>query len=254
MDSRADGLRASLRAELGPDADAWEPVVALAPGTVEAALPWLSGPGARGALSARDRALVLVAVDSCSTHRDESAVRAHVRSALEAGATADQVLEAAELASVVGMHSLTFGLPLLDDELRAQGGDQAVQGDTDRVAALRREFIDESQYWERFEQHLGGFTDAVLRLDPSMFEAFMAFTSRAWRDGSLEPKLKELIYVALDVVAEHQYEPGLRIHLHNAMAFGATADEVLEVMELVSLQGFQALTLTARILTEELDR
>ena len=50
----------------------------------------------------------------------------------------------------------------------------------------------------------------------------------------LEPKVKELIYTAFDASATHMYVPGLRQHIENALGYGATPAEVMEVFELAS--------------------
>lgn len=249
VDPGAGDLPGALRAVLGHGAGEWDPVIRVAPATARAALPWLARPGARGALTPRDRALVLLAVDASSTHRDERSVLAHVADALDAGATSQDVMEIAELASIVGMHTFTFGMPIVREVAAEVAGADAVAGDAERIAALRESRL-AGRYWEEFDAELGAFTEAMLHLDPDMLEAYLDYTQRSWREGSLEPWLKELVYVALDVVAEHQYAPGVRLHARNALRFGATVDQLVEVLELVSRQGFQALALTARALEE----
>jgi alkylhydroperoxidase/carboxymuconolactone decarboxylase family protein YurZ len=239
----------ALRAAVGHDAAAWAPVSRVAPATVAAVLPWLGRPRARGALTDRERALVRLAVDASSTHRDEASVRAHVADALDAGAAPGEIIEIAELASIVGMHTFTFGMPLALEAIREVVGEDAVRGDAERVAALREARLN-GRYWDEFDGELGEFTEAMLALDPDMLEIYLDYTTRSWREGTLEPWFKELVYVALDVVAEHQYAPGARLHMRNALRFGATPDQLLEVLEVVSLQGFQAVTLTARALED----
>jgi alkylhydroperoxidase/carboxymuconolactone decarboxylase family protein YurZ len=248
-DVEGDDLLSQLRGELGHAAEDWEPLVRLAPDTVRAALPWLAQPRHRGALEPHQRALILLAVDASSTHRDERSVRAHVADALAAGASEADILEVGELASIVGMHTFTFGITLVDQVVTEVEGPEAVVGDPERVLSLRAERLG-GRYWGEFDEELGDFTDAMLRLEPDMFEAYLDYTSRSWQQGSLPPWFKELVYVALDVVAEHQYAPGARLHMRSALRFGAKPGQLLEVLELVSRQGFQALTLTARALDE----
>ena len=61
-----------------------------------------------------------------------------------------------------------------------------------------------------------------------------------WLHGSLEPKLRELIYIAIDVSTTHLYERGTRVHLRNAIQYGATFNELLDVMVVTSLLGLQS--------------
>ena len=70
----------------------------------------------------------------------------------------------------------------------------------------------------------------------------------------LEPKVKELIYTAFDASATHLYVPGLRQHIRNALALGATTDEVMEVFEIASVIGIHTCTMGVPILVEELER
>ena len=73
-----------------------------------------------------------------------------------------------------------------------------------------------------------------------------------WRSGPLEPKVKELIYIAFDTAATHLYTKGLKAHIENAIGYGATAGEILEVMEIASVLGIHGVTTAAPILAEEL--
>ena len=70
----------------------------------------------------------------------------------------------------------------------------------------------------------------------------------------LEPKVKELIYTAFDASATHLYVPGLRQHVKNALAYGATAEEIMEVFEIASVIGIHTCTMGVPILIDELER
>ncbi|MEU7816918.1 carboxymuconolactone decarboxylase family protein [Pseudonocardia sp. NPDC049154] len=69
-----------------------------------------------------------------------------------------------------------------------------------------------------------------------------------WKTGTLEPKVKEMIYIAFDAAATHLYVPGLKLHLRNAVRLGATQDELMEVLSIVSVIGIHAATTAAPIL------
>ena len=57
--------------------------------------------------------------------------------------------------------------------------------------------------------------------------------------------MRELIYTAFDASATHMFEPGLRQHIRNALALGATREELMEVLELASGIGVQAFGVAA---------
>jgi alkylhydroperoxidase/carboxymuconolactone decarboxylase family protein YurZ len=114
-------------------------------------------------------------------------------------------------------------------------------------ASLKEEFIRVRGYWNTV-------WDDLLRLDPAFFRAYLDLSAAPWRAGPLEPKVKELIYIALDASPTHLYEPGLRIHVRNALKLGATAAEILEVLELSTTIGIHACTVGLPILTDEIRR
>src|SRR5438105_4849569 len=110
---------------------------------------------------------------------------------------------------------------------------------------LRDAFIDKRGYWSPV-------WDGVLDLDPDFFESYLRFSAVPWENGVLEPKVKEFIYTAVDTAATHLYVKGLRQHIRNALDYGATCEEVMEVIEIASVLGIHAATVGVPILIEEL--
>ena len=91
----------------------------------------------------------------------------------------------------------------------------------------------------------------MLELDPEIFATYTDFSSVPWRTGTLSPKVRELVYIAFDTAATHLYVKGLKLHIENALGYGATPQEILEVMEIASVIGIHAVTTAAPILLEE---
>jgi alkylhydroperoxidase/carboxymuconolactone decarboxylase family protein YurZ len=116
---------------------------------------------------------------------------------------------------------------------------------TERQRSLKETFIADRGYW-------APFYDGLLTLDTDFFEIFLNFSAHPWRTGSLEPKVKEFIYIAIDSATTHLNEPGLRVHLRNALKHGATREEIMEVYELVAVLGMHTLTLGVPALLDEL--
>jgi len=117
----------------------------------------------------------------------------------------------------------------------------------EEVAALKDEFVQVRGYWNRV-------WDDMLQFSPEFFKAYLDLSATPWRSGTLAPQVKELIYIALDASPTHLYEPGLRIHIRNALKLGATAAEIFEVFELATTLGIHACTVGLPILTDELRR
>jgi len=113
-----------------------------------------------------------------------------------------------------------------------------------RRRELREAFIAERGFWAPpFE--------AILEADPDFFAAYLEFSSVPARHGFLEPKVRELIYVAVDAATTHLHAEGTRAHIRAALRCGATQEEVMEVLELTSVLGIHTATMAVPILLEE---
>ena len=67
------------------------------------------------------RELLLLAIDASVTHLFQWGIRAHTVTALDAGATPGEVMEVLELTSVLGVHAIDVGVPLLTEVLVEEG-------------------------------------------------------------------------------------------------------------------------------------
>jgi alkylhydroperoxidase/carboxymuconolactone decarboxylase family protein YurZ len=201
-------------------------------------VPWRHGP-----LDPKVKHFILLAMDAAATHMYAPGCREHIRNALTLGATAEELMEVLELTSTLGIHACNTGVPILMEELEAVGRRPSREL-SERQERIKADFERHRGYWN-------SFWDDVLVLDPDFFEAYTQFSSVPWKSGPLEPKVKELIYTAFDVAATHLFEPGLRVHIRNALGYGATREEIMEVFELVSGIGVQACALGIPILLEE---
>jgi alkylhydroperoxidase/carboxymuconolactone decarboxylase family protein YurZ len=246
-DERRSQLREMWAEAHGAWSDGYDDLLALNPGFFERLLDLSAHPWRRGVLEPKIKELVLLAVDAAATHLYAPGVREHVQRALELGATPAEVMEVLELTSTMGIHACNVGVPILLEELEAAGQPLGSEPLTARQEEIKAEFVAKRGYWNTF-------WDGVLRLDAEFFAAYTAFSSWSWETGVLEPKIKELIYTAFDASATHMFEPGLRQHIRNALALGATKEEIMEVFELASVIGAQAWTVAGSPLQEALER
>ena len=207
------------------------------------AIPWQKGP-----LDPKIKEFMYIAIDVSTTHLYEPGLRIHIENALKYGATVEEINEVYQLTSVLGLHTFTMGMPVLLDELKKAGRDSEINRSyDDRQVALKEKFKENRGYW-------APFWDDLLCIDPDFFEAYLNFSSIPWQKGKLEPKVKEFIYIAIDVATTHLYEPGLRIHIQNALKYGATVQEIVEVYQLVSVLGMHTFTFGMPILLDELKK
>ncbi len=115
-----------------------------------------------------------------------------------------------------------------------------------RQRALKEAFTEARGYWSPV-------WDQVLALDPAFFEAYLNFSAVPWRHGVLEPKVSEFIYIAIDASTTHLHAEGTRTHMKNALRHGATQQEIMEVLQLISVLGIHSTTHGVPILLEELE-
>lgn len=98
----------------------WDQLRALDPEFMEAYLAFRSVPQRNGPLPQKYKELILVAINAATTHLYAPGVRRHMRNALNAGATREELLEAIQLTTVMGIHSCNLAIPILMEETGGQ--------------------------------------------------------------------------------------------------------------------------------------
>lgn len=225
---------------------ALEYLAAVAPDFFDAYVDLLAASTANGCLPPKTRAVIMIALTSTMTNLSAAALQEHIRQALAAGVERDEIVEVFQLVSALGLHSCTFGVPILVEELQQHDGADAPgwAGDPERQE-MKDKFIRLRGYWS-------DFWDNVLALSPRFFAAYLRFSTLPWVAGRLEPKVKELIYIAIDSNTTHLYEQGLRIHVRNALRHGATGPEIMEVLQLAATLGIRTFEVGMPLLSEEM--
>lgn len=89
--------------------------------------------------------------------------------------------------------------------------------------------------------------------DPDYMELYHNMAMHVFHEKKALPlKFKEIIAVCMDALTF--YERGFRAHVRNALAAGATEDEILEALELLTLLGVHYLSIHLPALTEEISK
>ncbi|WP_327249169.1 carboxymuconolactone decarboxylase family protein [Streptomyces sp. NBC_01320] len=94
--------------------------------------------------------------------------------------------------------------------------------------------------------------DQLHEWDPVWTEQFMKTATAPWENGILEPKVIEMLCIAVDAACTHMYFPGVRRHIRAALELGVTRDEILEVLKLTTVVGIHACNVGVPVLAEEL--
>ena len=247
-DQRRIGLKEKFIQERGYWNSFWGDVLADDPDYFEAYLNFSSVPWKHGTLAPKVKEFIYIAIDTSATHMFKLGLRIHVQNALKYGATREEIMDVLKLSSEIGIHSCTAGIPILLEEARRAGR---------AVPDLSAHSPRQAQSKARFIEKVGDWNDmwaGMLALSPEFFDAYVDLAAVPRRSDRLDAKTKELILLALSAATTNLYESGIRTHTRNALKHGATTDELLEVLELISVLGIHAFTLGMPVMTEELNR
>lgn len=103
----------------------WDPIAEVDPAWTERFMA-MAVPAMK-LLDAKTIELIAIAVDASCTHMYAPGVRRHIRGALAAGATKEEITAVLQLTSVLGIHTMSLGAPILLEELQAFDAAQAVR-------------------------------------------------------------------------------------------------------------------------------
>ncbi|MBT3494008.1 MAG: carboxymuconolactone decarboxylase family protein [Rhodospirillaceae bacterium] len=243
LNQRQQAIKDSFIENRGYWAKIMDQLLLLSPDYFEAYTELSSVPWKHGVLEPKVKEFMYIAADASTTHLYNAGTRIHMQNALRHGATVDELFEVLQLTASLGIHSCTVGVPILLEELEAAGmlGEEPLDA---LQIELKEAFTKNRGYW-------APFLDGLLRLSPEFFEAYLKISSVPWLTGPLEPKVKEFVYIAIDAATTHLYEPGLRQHIRNAIGHGASKEELMEVLELVTAIGVHTMTDSVPILVKE---
>jgi alkylhydroperoxidase/carboxymuconolactone decarboxylase family protein YurZ len=227
--------------ERGYWSDGLEQFLRLDPEYFDQYLAYSGHPWKDSELDAKTRAFVLLALHATPSNLDESGTRRYIGRALDAGATVDEILAVFELISPLGIHSVREAVPILAEEGGLPEPDEETAAEMKR---LREEFEAERGYWAEL-------WDQVMHLDHEYFEDVKETFSYPERNATLDPRVKEFVWVAIDITLTHIYEPGILKHVRTALEEGATHTELMEVFELASDYGVSTIEMATPILIEE---
>lgn len=107
---------------------AWDSLAELDAEWTEKFLGMATHPIRKGILEPKTFELIAIAVDASCTHLYAPGVRRHIRKALEVGASVEEILAVLQLTSILGIHSMALGAPILIEEAQKLAADGPVQG------------------------------------------------------------------------------------------------------------------------------
>lgn len=231
--SDSDLGKTSVAGEPG-DTGPWDPALATLrewdPGWAQTCVKMTANPWTAGVLPRKFIELVSVALNAACTNLNPDGTRRHIRAALAAGATREEILFVLKCGALMSIHSSSLGAPILLEEAKAAGVEPALKPAASTPACDAMRAVGQwNMAWESF-----------FELDPLWTDEFFAAAVPIYKSGVLRAK------------EPHMYSPGTRRHIKAALKAGATMEEVMEVLKLCVVQGVQACNLGVPILAEEL--
>ena len=194
------------------------------PAWTEQAVKMTTNPAADGVLRTKFIELVLIGLNASRTNLNPEGTRRHIRAAIAAGASRQEILFVLKCASVMSIHSGSFNSPILLQE--------ASMGGLEDFAALRRKRLEKvgnaTPGVEKMKAigHWSEEWDSLLFLDPVWTDEYMSMVTALYAESVFPPKEQELLLIAFDAAYVHIYGPGTRRHIKNAFkaAYGPEAD------------------------------
>jgi alkylhydroperoxidase/carboxymuconolactone decarboxylase family protein YurZ len=200
-----------------------------------------SNPWESGILPVKTIELICVGLCAACTNMQEGPTRRHIKAALQAGATKDEILMMLKMGAVMSIHSMSLGAPILLEEAKEAGITPAPKQASAPFCDKMREIGQWNTAWDPF-----------YNLDPLFTDQFMACGIGIYTSNLMPPKLIELMSLAFDASITHMYAPGTRRHIKGALKAGATIEEIMEVLKVCVAFGIEACRLGTHILAEEL--
>ena len=185
-----------------PEPGPWDPALAKLsewdPAWAATCVKMSMNPWVNGALAHKFIELVGVGLNAACTNLNPDGTRRHIRAALKAGATREEILFVLKCAAVMSIHSCSLGAPILLEEANAAGVKPATKGTASTPACDKMKAMGQwNTAWDPF-----------VELDPVWTDAFMATGGGIYASGVMSPKEVELLSIAFDASYTHMYAPG----------------------------------------------
>lgn len=247
-----DGLTADKRRSKERFVDAFggwheglEVLVQIDHGFVDAIREYAAYPSTGGPLEPKTASLVHVAVNAAPTLLYREGIRYHVGRAFDHGATLEELAEVVEIVYILGIHAITAGVPVLVEV----AGLPETFTDAERAEheRIKEEWTERRGFWSRARYER-------MVVDPGHFEAYLDASAYPWEHGVLDPKVRELIYVAIDGSPTHLFESGLRLHVEQALEQGATRAEVVQALQIAGSIGLHSIREAMPLIADEARR
>jgi alkylhydroperoxidase/carboxymuconolactone decarboxylase family protein YurZ len=112
---------------------------------------------------------------------------------------------------------------------------------------------DQRRIREEFERRRGYWADdwqMILELAPEVMEAYTDLSAYPGEHGTLDAKTREFMYITTTAVVTHIHPLGIHNHGRQALAAGATPQELVTLLALVAGIGVRGYLMTTEVLEQ----
>jgi alkylhydroperoxidase/carboxymuconolactone decarboxylase family protein YurZ len=205
---------------------------------IGAAVRMFSRPWESAALSPKERALVLLSLDASPSQLEPAWLPRRIANARAEGVTDREIVAVLHLTTLMGCHTISVAAPILHEVLLERGDIDSDSPLTSQQEEIVRSFETEAA-WPR---SMPAAHRAMMVIDTEHFARVHAYIRQAYSATDvLSPRLMHLLCIGFDAAPTHLYEKGIRVHIKQALAEGATAEEISEVLQLASLRGWRTM-------------
>lgn len=189
------------------------------------------------ALTPKERALILLCLDATATQLDTARLPQRIDDARSTGASDPEIVAVLHLTSLIGCHSIAIGGTILQEVLVERGE----SADARSLTTDQEEVVHQFETSGPWPRPMSDKLRAVMLQDTEHFVAMQAYINEAYSNPDfISPRMAHLVCIAIDGAPTHLYEPGLRVHIREALHLGATVAEITEVLQLASLRGWRS--------------
>jgi alkylhydroperoxidase/carboxymuconolactone decarboxylase family protein YurZ len=222
------------------------------PAWAEACRKMSSNPWENGVLSRKLIELICIGLNASSANLNADGTRRHIRAALDAGATRDEILFVLKCATVMAAHSGTMGALVVCKETTIPEMDRLNEANAERLkkAGGVTPAVDKLKAIGQWRPEW----EPMLIVDPIWTDEFISTVLFIYTSGVLSAKDVELLSVAFDTSSTHTDSARVQHHIKNAMIAGATSWEIMDVLKLCVAHGVAACNLAVPILAEEMTK
>jgi alkylhydroperoxidase/carboxymuconolactone decarboxylase family protein YurZ len=215
-----------VAANRGPFTGWWPALLEVEPRALAKVHNFLRDAEQPACISERLRHLIWVVADSVVTHLYPRGTAVHIKIAMQCGASKSEIIEALQIAMFASCRGFAHGLPIVLEEAgMSETGEAHAASLSPEQVALRNQIESSLGFW-------ADWMGLALRHCPTTLRAIVEVGLPVETQERLGKKERELLLFAAYACPALCDREGTRRHARQALAAGATAEELISTLRL----------------------